>query len=241
MKAKLQTDKEQSMVQLNLFASVEMMLTAYIVFILSVYFIGRLAKNAEIVSWGLLGYGALMSILAIIPHYFGKRNRAFYVVSFIMNIIGAGSAASALIKETLPALHELIGYCVPSFVFLFVIGAIMFIFTCFSEDARAYASVGAMILGIVFAVVMLVMWIKNGGFLWSFGFFTSVITAFLTVAMALSLDGNEFLAMKHTSMGSFGGFLIVFIVVLFVLSEGEILDSLDIDLPGGKKNKAVKK
>ena len=215
------------------------MLGAYGVFVVSTYIACFLMT-----SWYGIIVGVVMSILAIIPYVYGKRNRALYFVCLIMNTIGSGFSVSAIGHKASPGLGELIAYYAPAVMFTLVIGAVLFIICCSSDNARAYGAIGAIILGVIFAVIMLIIWIKNRGFLHGFGFFTSVFTAILTVALALSLDSESFSAPKRISFGSFGVFLVITVIVIFILSEGELLEGLaDIELPefGGKRNKNIKK
>lgn len=238
MKNKRVYDGARDTVHRNLFTSVLCMLGAYAVFVISTFI-----YCSVMTSWRGIEVGIVLSLLAIIPHCLGKKYRILYFVSMIMNTVGSGFSVSAIGYEVSPKLGELITYYLPSVIFTLIICSVLFILSCSSENATAYGSIGAIAAGVIFSVVMLILWIRNGGFLFGFSFFTSVFTAILTTALALSLDGEAFVAPKYISFGSFGVFIIITVIVLLVLSDGELLDGLDIDLPeiGGKKNKNIKK
>ena len=72
---------------------------------------------------------------------------------------------------------------------------------------------------------------------YSFGFFTILLSLFYHCVFALTVN-NDRLVLRDISFGSFGAFVIISIVVLFILTEGEILEGFDIG--GGEGKKKVK-
>ncbi|HOB20423.1 MAG TPA: hypothetical protein PK830_02630 [Candidatus Atribacteria bacterium] len=80
------------------------------------------------------------------------------------------------------------------------------------------------------------MWVSEGRVLSSYGLFALISASFFIIVNGLTIN-NDRLVLKDISYGSFGAFIIITLTVALILSEGEILDGLDIPVEGSKKSK----
>lgn len=211
---------------------------AYILFAFSTVFAISVCKE-----WYGLIVGAVLMVLAVPAHIFAKKHKILYLLSYILNAVGCGFATSAYYLEKQ---HSV----VPESLFLpMLIPAIVSIFTYLLvrlfPNAKKFVLTIATIGTIAMLIAFAVMWIKNGYEYYSFAFFNSVFTLFYVVTDAVTIGEYDRNVVRDISFGSFGIFLVIAMVVLFIISEGEILepvfDGADIltptDSPKSKKRK----
>ncbi len=192
-------------------------------------------------KWYGLVVGAFLIILAIPTHIFADKCKILYILSFALNTVGSGFAVSAyylekgynVIPETL-FLPMLIPSLVSLLSYLFV--------RIFSRGKKIVLAVST-VLTVAMLIAFAVLWIKNGYEFYSFVFFNTVFTLFYVVVDAVTIGDFDRLVTRDISFGSFGIFFAVAIVVLFILSEGDIFDGvLDFgsigDGKGKKKNRS---
>lgn len=192
---------------------------AYILFALSTIF--ALSVCTE---WYGLIIGAILMVLAVPIHIFAKKHKLLYILSYVLNTVGSGFAVSAYyLEKQLRVFPEnlFLPMLIPAIVSLITY---LLIRLCpkIKKFVLAVSTIGAIAMLIAFAV----LWIKNGYEFYSFAFFNSVFTLFYVVVDAVTVGEYDRLVIRDISFGSFGIFLVIALVVLFIISEGEILDGV---------------
>ena len=189
-------------------------------------------------EWLGILIGGVIILLAIIPHWFGKKNTAAYVLSVCMNAVGTGFAISAYYTV------KGIATVIPALVFVSALTAILYgisnvLISVFRRKKLFVGFFGA-VSGILL-VFSLVFWIIDGNFIYSFGFFNILILLFFLSVTAISLDRPERVLLRDLSFGAFGSFVVATLIVVAILSEGDIVDGLDIaDVTKKGKKKSTK-
>ena len=203
------------------------------IFILSTLFALSLGNQ-----WSGLVVGAALMLLAIWPHCAGKRFHVGYLISFLLNSIANGFSVSAyyLVKNIGLELDEMV------IAVLSAAGIMVLIYLMLQrfQLKKTTAVLVASVINVLITVVFMVLWISNGAGVFSFGFFGSLISLFYLCVFGIAIGRDERPVLRDVSFGSFGAFVILLVVVIFVLSEGELLDGVDLDLGSGKKKKKVK-
>lgn len=194
-------------------------ITAYILFAFSTVFAMSICTE-----WYGLIVGAVLMVLAVPVHIFAKKHKSLYLISYILNTVGSGFAVSAyylekqysIVPESL-FLPMLIPATVSLFTYLLVR-----LFPKTKKFVLTIATLGTVIMLIAFAV----LWIKKGYEYYSFAFFNTVFTLFYIVTTAVTISESDRLVIRDVSFGSFGIFLVIAMVVLFIISEGELFEGL---------------
>lgn len=190
----------------------------------------------------LVGIGLM--IVAIPIHLLGDRNKSFYIVSLILNVIGMGFIASAYyIQKGVSANIE--SFLLAS-VFPLSITLLCSIIISVSKNTTTeiVTWIIASILDLAIIITSIVFWSKRGGEYYSFSVFACIVVAFFLVSIIAIVDDNERETLKYVSTCSFGSLLGVFVVVLCLLG----CDDCDCDCGGcdgcdcgsGKKTKKIK-
>lgn len=189
-------------------------------------------------KWYGLIIGIFLMLAAVPCHITGKKNRAGYLFSFVLNSVGNGFSASALYLQSdipLPFVEALIP-AVPAAGILLLVYLLLQIFS----KTKRFTVTTAVIINCLLIAALVVLWIMKGPAYFSFGLFCLIISLFYLCVFGITLGRDERSVLRDISFGSFGSFIILTVVVIFVLSEGEILDGFDIDIPRGKKGKKLK-
>lgn len=192
---------------------------AYILFALSTIFALSICTE-----WYGLVIGAILMILAVPVHMFAKNHNMFYVLSYALNTVGSGFAVSAYyLEKQLIVIPEnmFLPMLIPAIISL-ITYLLIRVFPKIKKFVLATFTIGTIAMLIAFAV----LWIKNGYEFYSFAFFNFVFTLFYVVVDAVTVGEYDRLVIRDISFGSFGIFLVIALVVLFIISEGEILDGL---------------
>lgn len=212
----------------------------FVVFFFSLIAIGifiliTLFANFVCHKWYGLIVGVLLMLSAIPFHIFGKKNKIGYFISFFLNTVGSGFSASGYYvrMDVSVNLYQMILSAVPAIVVLFLV---YIMFQNFHKAKKMTVGVGATI-NILLLVVSVVLWIINNAGFFSFCFFCLLISLFYLCVFGITLNHEERFVLRDISFGSFGSFIIITVVVIFILSEGEILENLDFGLERKRKRK----
>ena len=192
---------------------------AYILFALSTIFALSICTE-----WYGLVIGAILMILAVPVHIFAKKHKLLYILSYALNTVGSGFAVSAYyLEKQLTVIPEnmFLPMLIPAIISLITYLLVRF-FPKIKKFVLAISTIGTIAMLIAFAV----LWIKNGYEFYSFAFFNSVFTLFYVVVDAVTVGEYDRLVIRDISFGSFGIFLVIALVVLFIISEGEILEGV---------------
>ncbi len=189
-------------------------------------------------EWLGLIVGCVIILFAIIPHRLGKINSAAYILSVAINGIGTGFAISAyyIVKEKPVSIHTLI--------FVSLIAAALYALANLLISLFGKKKMFIMLFGITVGILLILsvtFWIIRGGFLYSFGFFASLLLLFFLSVTAITISYPERVALRDLSFGAFGSFVVAALVVVAILSEGDIVDGVDIaDAAKKGKKKSTK-
>lgn len=192
---------------------------AYIMFALSTVF-----AMSVCTEWYGLIVGAVLMLLAVPSHIFAKKHKFLYILSFILNTVGSGFAASAYYLEkqhTVIPESLFLPMLIPAAV-SFVTYLLVRLFPKARKFVLTIATLGTIAMLIAFAV----LWIRKGYEFYSFAFFNTVFTLFYVVTDAVTIGEYDRNVIRDISFGSFGIFLVVAMVVLFIITEGELLEGV---------------
>ena len=111
------------------------------------------------------------------------------------------------------------------------------------KRSKTVTVIVAVILNTVLSVLAIVFWINDGSVAFSFAFFCSLISFFYLCVFGITVNHDERSVFRDISFGSFGSFIIISVVGAFLISDGELIESLDFsgaadDKKAGKNKKA---
>lgn len=213
---------------------------AVVVFLFSLISIGLFVVStlfATIVcekGYGLI-VGVVLMVLAVPFHILGKKTQVGYLISFGINSVANGFSASAyyLIKGITIDLNSVFFAIISAVAVLFLVYLMLQVW---AKTKRVTVTV-AVIVNMLLMVAEIVLWVMYGNAIYSFGFFSLLISLFYLCVFGITINHDERPVLRDVSFGSFGSFIILTVVVIAILSEGDILDGLDFDLSGGGKKK----
>lgn len=182
--------------------------------------------------------GFILMLVAIPFHCLGSKTKFGYILSFLVNSVANGFSLSAYYNSNNIVLNvsDMLKACVLPTVLLFIV----YLLVQFFPGIKKYICASAVIIVSIMLVVFVVLWIRHRTLFFSFGFFSMLLSLFYHCVVGVTVNNNR-LVLRDISFGSFGVFIIISMVVLFILTEGEILDGLDIgDVGDGEKTKHKK-
>lgn len=189
--------------------------------------------------YGLAAAVCLM-VLAIPFHLQGKKRKWMYIISFLMNSVANGFSVSAYytVKNIDLSIHGVLFAAIPAVGILLLVYLML---QTFNKTKKVTVTVACLVNGAV-TVALTVFWIMHGWTIFSFGFFCSMISFFYLCVFGITVNHDERSVLRDISFGSFGSFIIITVVVIFILSEGEILEGVvdGFDAGGEKKSKKKK-
>lgn len=213
---------------------------AFVVFLFSLISLGlfilsTLFATAVCQKWHGLAIGIGLMLLAIPFHCIGKKFKWGYLLSFLANAIANGFSVSAyFITQNIPLdLYSLLLAIIPAAGILLLV---YFMLQTFHKTKKVTVTV-ACILNALLTIAFLVFWIMEGNIIFSFGFFSSLISFFYLCVFGITINHDERSVLRDISFGSFGSFIILTVVVIFILSEGEILEGFDLSGDSSDKKK----
>ena len=183
-----------------------------------------LLANIICQKWYGLIVGVLLMTAAIPLHGLGKRNKLTYLLAICLNSVGAGFSASAyyIQRGVSVELRGMIISAGSAFALLFLVYIVLQI----SPKTKKVTVCAAVILTLVRLVAVLVMWIRGDAGYYSFCFFCLLISLFYLCVLGVTVNHDERSLLRDISFGNFGLYIMITVVVIFILSEGEILDGL---------------
>ena len=218
---------------------------AFVVFLFSLISVALIAVAAFLgvavfkEFYGLAAAITLM-ILAIPFHLQGKKRKWTYTVSFLMNSVANGFSVSTYYsaKNIDLSIEGVLLAVIPAVGILLLVYLML---QTFNKTKKVTVTVACILNGAL-TVALTVLWIIYGWLIFSFGFFCSLISFFYLCVFGITVNHDERSVLRDISFGSFGSFIIITVVVIFILSEGEILEGFDgLDFGGSGKNSKKKK
>lgn len=183
-------------------------------------------------KWYGLVAGALLTLLAIVPHCLAnKRNDSLYLLSTVFTSAGCGLAAGTYYTSQSIALDA-------TAIF---ISCGVYIFSSLVMFVLSLTIKRRLILGWIIAVSLVSVlvfcvynWITDGRALYSQLFFLTVFLIGYALVYLLRV-GSADRVLRYISFCGFGVFVVIALVVVFFLTEGEILSGFEPDLSTGTK------
>ena len=186
------------------------------------------------IHWGFgTGVAFILMLLALIPAGCSEDSPWEPVLSYSLNALGTGCAIGTLLAqlEQIPDLQLLLACLIPGAVFALVLAFSLahpplhwVKRICWIAAALSLALIG----------VGICRWCLDDALWGTVCFFGGLVLLPFSVVCRTCAQKSEY-ALGHLAIAGFGIFFVVFFVVLLILSEGEILDGLDFDLPSRKK------
>lgn len=201
-----------------------------------IFIFSTLFATSVCTKWYGLLIGVALMLVAIPIHCQGEKSKVCYVLSFLVNSVANGFSLSAFYNDQNEALNvsEMLKACVLPIALLFVVFLLVQLF----PGIKKYICISGVVIGSIMLVVFIVLSVRQGGVIYSFGFFSTLLSLFYHCVMGVTAN-NKRDGLRDISFGSFGAFIIISIVVLFVISDGELLEAFDIS--GGESGKKSKK
>lgn len=189
-----------------------------------------LVSNDE---WLGLLIGVLMMLVSIVIYQFGKMKTIYYQMSFVVNMIGVGLSMTAyyVLKAYSLTLRDFLAAILISILVL--IG-----FALFSrlEVVKKHVKTALSLIIIISFILSLALWLSSDLFTGLTFYYLNVIYFFM-IGVATATESFKDIS-REMAWVSFGAFILVSIIVLIVLTEGEALTGLDgFDIPRKKRVK----
>lgn len=217
-------------------------ISAFALLSLVIFAFASMLTCSFVTKWYGIIVGLVLMIAAILFHCLGKKEKWGYLVSFLLNSIGSGFSLSAVyIKNGYEIkITDMLLAIIPSAVMLLVICLVLQLF----GKAKKAAVTLACIADVVLIVIYIIRWItKDNDVFDSFAFFSLLITFFYLCVFGFAVNHEKRKTLRFISFGSFGAFIAVAFVAAFIVSEGEVLDGIEVlaDTDTGVKKGRKKK
>lgn len=191
-------------------------------------------------EWLGILVGIPLMIAAIPLHRFGKKQKLLYFLSYLFNSTACGFSASAyyITAKVNAELGELFAAALIVIVFLFI-ATVMYFFT---TSVFKFACITLCTLDIALGAFAVYGWVTEGDAFFSFLFFSCIVAFFYIFAIQTAAKEYETCEILRTvSLHSFGIFILVTVIVILIISEGDGLDGFDLgDIGSGKSKKENK-
>ncbi|MBE6648533.1 MAG: hypothetical protein E7614_03315 [Ruminococcaceae bacterium] len=187
-------------------------------------------------KWVAFWVGIALMACAVPLHCCKKK--ITYVISVFLNSFGGGFCFSALLshKDLKAEISEFILGVLPSFVVL----TLILLLVLLSKKRKRILNVALIILSVALIIVSFELWMKYDNMSYMFGFFCAIISAFYSGVFLYTANKENRNIMRDISFGSFGFFMLIAIIVLIIISGGEVLEGLGDIFGGGSKDKKNK-
>ncbi len=208
-------------------------LAALGIFVLSTAF-----GTAVCSRWYGLIVGGVLMLTAIPCHLIGKKHPLGHLLSYLLTAVGNGFSASAyyLSRPLRLGFPEMLLACIPAAGILFLVYLMLQVYV---KSKRVTLTV-AFLLDIALMAIAIVLWITDGTLIFSFAFFAALIASFYLAVFGITVGHEERSVLRDVSFGGFGSFIILTVVVIFIITEGDVLDGADLDFSHSKKKKKGK-
>lgn len=168
---------------------------------------------------------------------YSSTRRTFYCICYLLNAVASGLAVGVLVSQKGVLLTaDLLLSLIPAIA----LGLLLFLLLLIPNRAwRKTVSIVFVVLSIVLVIVSLRIWLHYSDARGCAVVFSVLFFLLFPVGMyhvAKNPEGWH----KYLAYTGFGAFAVILFVVIFILSEGEILDGLDFDLGSGGGNSKKK-
>ncbi len=181
-------------------------------------------------------FGGLLMLCAIPLHIAGKYWLPAYAIGITVNMLGSAFYISAYYTSVgaTATFSALFLSGLAPLLYLVVLHLFVYLFP---NNHKAFCVLGTLLtlLGIL---VYVVLWIVTGRESCSFGFFSMVICFTMTLALSYTLHKDGPWVLRYASFAGFGYFSLIAIVALAILSEGGLLEDLDLKIDWNRRKKS---
>ncbi len=188
-------------------------------------------------QWIGLIIGIFMMIFSILLYLLGNQNTIFYQLTFLVNMVAIGFFITAyyVFKAYSLSLNDFL-------VAILVSMAVLILFSLLSR-IKLFKRHHKIFLGVFISlsfVISLILWLSSSGFTGLSFYFLNIIY-FLMIGMVSTPESFKDLS-KEMAWISFGAFILISIIVLIIISEGEALSGFDgAIIDGSQKSKKKSK
>lgn len=183
-----------------------------------------------------LGIGIIMMLVAVFCHIFGKKRPVLYLVSYLFNSIGNGFSLSAYYnyREMKVELIELFASAITAAACLLIV----YLLLGRLGKSKKFTIIVAAAIDLALIALAVIYWIIKG--VPSFGFFCLLVALFYICVFGITVNNDRRPFLRDLSFGGFGIFIILTVVVIVIISEGDALDVFDMDIGSDKKKNKKK-
>jgi hypothetical protein len=183
-------------------------------------------------QWIGLIIGIGLMLLSLVVYQFGQKHTIIYQISFFLNMIGIGLSITAYYVLKAYSLTEL-----DFMVAILVSIGILIVFSLFSriQVIKRHHKLFLTFFILCSFFISLILWLSSDIFT-GLSFYYLNVTYFFMVGIVTTPETFKDFS-KEIAKISFGAFILVSIIVLIILSEGEALSGLEgvsFDGVGGK-------
>ncbi len=183
-----------------------------------------------------IGIGIILMIAAVFCHIFGKKRPILYLVSYLLNSVGNGLSLSAyyVFREMKVNIVELFASAIPAAACLLIV----YLLLGRLGKSKKFTLIIATVTDLALVALAVIYWIIKG--VPSFGFFCLLVALFYICVFGITVNNDSRPFLRDLSFGGFGIFIILTVVVIVIISEGDALDVFDLDLRSDKKKQKKK-
>ena len=184
-------------------------------------------------KWLGIIIGVIFMIIGIIVYQFGKKYLFTFFLSFILNMIGVGLSITSyyVFKEYSLTLYEF-SYAFIISLSLLIGFSLLTLINALNKHIKWFLA----IIIVVSFITSLILWLSSDQFTGLSFYFLNVIYFFM-VGIIQSSDSIKKLS-KEMAFVSFGAFILISLIVLIIISEGDALSGFDgVDINPRRKRK----
>ena len=197
-------------------------------------FSGMFEANGVVIM-RLAVFGGIFMLLAIPAHLCGRFFLPLYGVSIALNMLGSAFYA-ALYYAYAGMRPDFVLLVVSLLVPLLYLSVLFILVGMAPQRARALCAAGTLV-SLLFELLYLLLWVIFRNVFFSFGFFSMIIAFTMTLALCYTMKKEKPWTLRYASFAGFGYFSLIAIVVLAVITDGDVLGELDFDFGPFKKRK----
>lgn len=184
--------------------------------------------------WRLLP-ALVLSTCPLILHNCAHGRSAFYLIGYVFNTAASGIAIGALLRTKL--LFSSVAL-LPALIPAAMLGFLTCVLLTWGRNYKKLVTICLCILGLAFAIFGLYTLAKINALVGFIFMFSGLFFLPFPIFCARLVDNPGGL-MRYLSFSGFGAFMVIFFVVLVLLTEGEALEALDVNIGAGGSNSRI--
>lgn len=168
----------------------------------------------------IIGLGLMFISLPI--HFLGKKKTIYYFITYLINSIAVGLSISTHyhVKEIIPSDKQFLIVSLISFGIILITSLLTL-----PKVIKPFAKLIVSLEILALFITSIVLWINNDPTFYSLLFYYLNITYFYMVC-TITASSNIKQLFRKISIVSFSVFIIISIIVIIIISEGEVLEGL---------------